>query len=546
MKTFHIRPLLLSAVLLIPAVLFSGCLSGPIKQSPADGTWYEQNENGGIITIKNNTISYHDEYYDAEVRYEPSNTTEGFELVPTEDWYYIDIFYNAKDDVLTMHDLPHTDGDGGYHLYTFLRTEYVAPPEPVYGERTDKSDPDAPKEFSDYTIRSLTLDVYEPWRDNGDMAPEQPSQGEYSYELSVTDDGTGTLVSSFCQEVTVSEEQLQELSGILENSSLPTLNGVDIITEEMPEDTVRYDLSVEFASGETFHSRANGKDVSPVWETDGRTLHQALFFIMVDAGYNISTGEFHSSGPMKRIISSYSDPAGYTVDTGLGRFEKNGEAYDHLVYAEYPEFTVEGDASPALIKTLNEISDDYKKKAEKDLEYDFGIMESAPEGLWKNEEHRTTYSFYAPEHEAADRTKYLFWISEGHANCFGIGKYGSGEYTYDRFCIDAETGEVLSLNDFFNDENALCDLLITLLDEHNWEDESQEYLHSEACRKKLLKGLSTPESEGGIGFDPAEDGIILYADESFDDILYFPYNFKIYYDDVQDLLNDAYASERSI
>ena len=65
----------------------------------------------------------------------------------------------------------------------FKRKVYVKPPEPVYGDRVDASDPAAPKDFAEHAIESLVLDVYEPTRQYGDMAPEEPREGQYHYEI---------------------------------------------------------------------------------------------------------------------------------------------------------------------------------------------------------------------------------------------------------------------------------------------------------------------------------------------------------------------------
>ena len=538
------RLILCAAASLLCFSMLCGCISGPFATSGAEGIWYEQAEGGSTITVKGSEMTYKSDIYEDTVRFSRLNTDDGFELVPEEDWIYIDIFYNAVGDELTARTYPHTDGDGGYNLVVFARNEYVAPPPPVYGERIDNSDPDAPKGFSDYTVKNLTLTVTEPWRDNGDMAQELPDQGEYSYELTAGDDGTGSISSDFCRTVDVSEAQMAELSSLLSSGRLPELNGLDVITEEMPEETQAYELNIEFASGETYHSRANGSDITEIWDTDGRELHKFLFGIFEDAGYYPWSGEFHSTQPMKRIGPADGTECSYSVTVDLETIEKDNTSYDYELTAEYPVFKVEGNASDGLKAALGEITEHYKALCMEDIDYEYPIMESVSESTWKNEDHLYAYSFYATTHEEADDTKYCFWISEGHVNCFGLGKHGYGDYSYLRFCLDAETGELLSLSDFFTDDAILRERITALLEEHNTSDDASAYLHSEEYQKKLLKGLTEPESGGGIGFEAENDGISILVNESFDDVLFYPYNLKLYYEDVQDILNDKYAEVR--
>ncbi len=405
---------------------------------------------------------------------------------------------------------------------------------------------DAATELSDYTISRLTLEVYEPYRDSGDMAPEPPEEGFYSYELTANGDGTGRISSNFFREVNVSASQLEDLSEIIKASGLMSINGVDIITEDVPDDTVFYDLSIDFASGESYHSRANLTDVPYIWNTAGRELHKYLFDIFTDAGYNYYTGEFHSTEPLRRIGPGSGASCGYGMWAESVRIEKESVSYEYTLYSEYPVFHATGDAPDALVNTLNEISEHYKTLAEADLEEEFKVMEAVPESTWKPEEHRSTYSFYAVIHEKTDDTKYYFWISEGHANCFGLGEHGSGDYSYIRYCIDAESGKLLSLSDFFTDGAALCERVTELLSGYNRSDEKTALLYSDEYQKKLREYLQMPETDGGIGFEPFDDGIGLYVSEDFDTQLFYPYGLKLYYEDVQDILSDQYAFLRGI
>ena len=73
--------------------------------------------------------------------------------------------------------------------------------------------------FEDYTVKELTLSLNEPFRPNGDMALEDPTQGEYSYYLTVSGDGNAAISSSFYGEVKFTEERLEELKALLQDGT---------------------------------------------------------------------------------------------------------------------------------------------------------------------------------------------------------------------------------------------------------------------------------------------------------------------------------------
>lgn len=191
-----------------------------------EGVWYEQAPYGAVVTISGNTLHVEQSYpsgdgWSDDVTFRLRSGREYMELVPDDEYFgYIDLWYDASTEQLIFHTLPHTDGDGGYHTILFLKTEYEAPPEPVYGERTDRSDPSAPRTFADHTVRRLTLHVYEPYRDSGDMAQELPVEGEYGYELTAAEDGSARITADFYDGpegngVKVSPERMEELAALL-------------------------------------------------------------------------------------------------------------------------------------------------------------------------------------------------------------------------------------------------------------------------------------------------------------------------------------------
>ncbi len=533
-----------------------------------EGIWYEQDLYGDVATITGNTLRLDRSFpsgdsWSEETAFRLKPSGQYLELVPAEDFFaYIDLWYDPADRQLIFHTLPHTDGDGGYHTVIFLKTEYTPPPEPVYGERTDRSDPSAPHDFATHTVKTLSLHVYEPYIDSGDMAPELPTEGEYSYSLTVRDDGSAWIASDFYDGedgsgVRISGERLGELEELLAGSGLDAVNGVDIWTEEMPPDTQFYELTVEYADGAVFASRANGKDIPSVWIAGtGRELHRLLFDSILEAGYNWGTGEFHSTEPMKRFGNDPGKKADYSLSASLERIEVYGTEYSYKVYAEYPVFTLqtadmrEGsdgctdstDSGTGAAGTLQEISAQYKRLAEEDLAYDEEVMRTAPKAERNREGLSTTYSFYSAEQIRCYDSFLTFFMSEGHANALGLGKYGVGTYRYTRYCVDAGTGKILCAADLFTDTDALADAVMdALADRYGSRSRFEEIFSAENYREKLIRALRLPECEGGAGFMPAYDRLNLYLsgeagrkDGAMTEVW-------LYYDSLQDIMNDRYA-----
>ena len=526
-----------------------------------EGVWYEQAPYGDVVTISGNTLLLERSFPSGDswseetaFRLQPSGTY--LELVPEEEYFaYIDLWYDAEEEQLLFHTLPHTDGDGGYHTVVFLKSEYTPPPEPVYGERTDRSDPSAPHSFASHAVRALSLHVYEPYIESYDMAPELPTEGEYSYTLEVRDDGSAWITSDFYDGgdgsgVRISADRLHEIETLLAESGLDAVNGVDIWTAEMPEDTQFYELTIEYDDGAAFASRANGKDIPDIWiNGTGRELHRMLFDSILEAGYNWGTGEFHSSEPMKRFGGDTDVPADYSLLAGLERIEVYGTEYDYKVYAEYPVFTLETAAGrdgsrksrTGLDETLQKISTNYQQLAEENLSYDEEVMRTAPKAKRNSTGRSTTYSFYSAGQIRCYDSLVSFVITEGHSNALGLGQYGSGTYRMIRYCIDAETGQILSAADLFTDPDALTDTVMNILAERYDSRYFEENFYAENYAEKLARALRLPQSEGGAGIALTYNDMILYLsgetgrkDGSGTEVL-------LYYDSLQDIMNDRYA-----
>ncbi|MBR2121951.1 MAG: hypothetical protein IJ930_03310 [Lachnospiraceae bacterium] len=463
----------------------SGRLSGIFGKAgyaaELQGVWYEQSEYADVLTINGNrmTLAGWNGYKEETSFKLVKDRQNGYmELVPEDEYFaYVDLWYDAAENRLIFHTLPHMDGDGGYHTVIFLRTEYTPPPPPVYGERKDRSDPDAQHVFEDHNVRHLTLHIYEPYRESYDMAPEPPTQGEYSYELKTDEEGNALVTSDFYPPgVEFSPERMEELIRILSDGSIDMINGIDIWTEEMPDDTEYYELEIEYGDGSMLRSRANGPDIPSAWYADatGREIHKLLYDAFPEAGYNIWTGEFHSTKPMKRLMADpdLKQDRGYSVSSSGARIEISGKKYDYTVYSEYPVFTIEKEKEEfpedtdlkALERTLDGISAFYKDLSGSDVVEEDEIMKDASVNARAQTDRRTSYSFYSPLRFKYGRGWMSFWISEGHSNAYGLGPHGYGDYRYIRYCIGTADGELISASDLFVSTDALCGAVGAALD----------------------------------------------------------------------------------
>ena len=508
-----------------------------------EGTWYNQSVNETVLTIRGSEITYDGYGYSETSKFKTKKSSGQIQILPEDELFiYVDIFYDPDADVLTAHTMPHMDGDGGYHLLTFARSEYVAPPPPVYGDRADQSDPDAVKEFKDYSLKHLTFSVHEPRRDYGDMAEQPPREGDYAYELIVNEDRSAMLASDFCQSVAVTEDRLKEIEDYLQNNKFALMNGVDIWTEDMPESTEWFELDIEFSNGETLHARANGPDLPLEWTAYGREFHVLLFYSFVDAGYNIWTNEFHSTAAMKRYgrAPESRDPE-YTVEWSPVHIEKKGEAYDYRVYSEYPAVTCEGTV-PEFEKTLNDLCGSFKEHSEADLEEMYADMAAVPKSVWKKTDRLTAYSFYSRNARyAPDDLLYPLWIDEGHSYPFDIGEYGYGYYPDYRFAVDPKTGQILTVEDLFNDKAGFKSKLIDEFCGRFGYDDARSCFEAEDYQKKLDQAISVTELDGGIGFEAQSDGLHLFMPAELSYSGDYSFDLILYYDEIQDIMEDKYC-----
>ena len=547
------------------------------------GTWYEQAPNGSTLVIGKDKIRYFSGNSDYTQECDLKIVQEASQVLletKEDDWFvYVDMSYDREKDMVTGHTMPHMDGDGGYHLVEFLRTEYVPPAPPVYDPPVDNSDPDAQKEFADLTIRSMRVSfydggIYQP--PDSSMAQEHPYADEYSYDLTVLEDGTALVSSSFCREIDIPKKTVDKLQKLIKDTDLGAVNGIDIHTEGLPYDAANYELEMELASGETIRSSANGDNVPANWTAFQEPMHHLLYYAFVDAGYKDGSGAFHSTKPMKRVgignapapyqtwqpwvhendipndedgLDVNGNPLNANVieDHGIIRDSVRIEpdwkkSYDYDLHTSYMTFASGDGKYPALLKTLQGIGEYYRIKAEQSLKEDYEMMEAVPKSTWSKADRRYCYSFYSAEYDRNFGNIYYFLMSEGHANSMGVGKYGYGYYPYMRYNIAVDTGKNLSISDLFISEEETCRILVELMrDRYSDYREVGQYIHSDAFPEDLKNYVSRPAPEG-ISFCPGYDGVEIYFPSEFFPMADYTVTETLYYDEVQDVLSDTYAT----
>ena len=517
------------------------------KGRSVEGVWYEQDLDGSTITISGKTIVYKSGYSDYTDR--SSFRTKGLgntvSIIPEEELFaVIDIEYDKKADTLTAHTYPHTDGDGGYHLLTYARTEFTPTPAPTYGARKDSSDPDAVKETDSYEFTSLKMSFY----DEGDtsyigtdMAQQPPYAGYYEYELTVLDDGSGELSSNYCRTITVGKDIVGQIGTLMQDNDLASINGLDIHTADIPYDFPNYSFELTLASGETMTSSADWEDVPENWKLFQQEAHSLLFEAFTDAGYNAMSDEFHTTEAMKRIGRGERAGLGVTKDSAviLGK----DMSYDYSLDAKYTVFEFGDETPPGLAKALTAYSDELKAAAEQDLKNDYDLMESATRKEIKKADRLYAYSFRVAERFYGDGLLFFVFESEGHANSLGIGYSGYGLYPQHRYAFDTQTGERVYLADLFNDGDALLELVTeTLCTEYS--SKHADEIRSQKVQELLRKGLKGEEGADPVEFDWSETGITFYIPVSTVYNDGYTMTCRLFYEDIQDDLSDRYTAVR--
>lgn len=550
-----------AAVVLMIGVFAAGCtavtgvaapsggssVTVPAGHSPI-GTWYEQTPSGGTLVVDKKTMEYTFESsgHKSEIGYTARKKRGEILLVTDEYYVFEDMSYDPAEDIIIAYTMSHTDGDGGHHRLEFRRTPYVAPPAPVYPPADDQSDPDAQKEFDDFTIRTMKVTFYdegEPYDPDSSMARPLPYADHYSYELEVLEDGTGLVSSSYCQEIELTKEQVEALQELAREADLGQINGIDIHTEGVPDDSISYTAEIELKTGEVIRSSANWTDVPENWIRFEEPMHRLLFNAFTEAGYNGWSGEFHSTKPLKRIQGEETlrrEETGIQLETIIVK-ETREKSYDYSLDTKYFVFSDPEGRYPALMKTLDSLSAKYKQIAEDTLEKHYQVMEKVPKSVWKKADRLYCYSLYAVDRWSLSRNIFSFTVSTGEANSLGVGDFGFGEYGSVRYNIDVDTGEILCVSDLFTDTDAVYDVLMEVFSHYGTHNDSGKFVHSDAFPAYLRKVLEAPEPEG-IGFNYTYDYLELWMPRNMYEGSDSQLREVLYYDDIQDILSDRYTS----
>ena len=526
-------------------------LTGGIFQrsGPPAGIWYEQSENGGTLEVTKTKLIYRpkDRSFSSDTGYKVKKKGGEILLELPDEWgfIFVDLSYEKDTDRILAHTMPHTDGDGGWHLIEFKREKYVAPPPPVYPDPKDDSDPAAKKDFADLTIASMKVSFYDPgvyYDVSSNMAPEPPFAGDYSYDLAVQEDGTALVSSSFCREIRLSAEKMKELQKLIEDCEIGAINGIDIHTEGVPSDAARYEAEFVLKSGEVIRSSANWEHVPENWTRFQEPMHHLLFFAFVDAGYNFSSGAFHSTEPMKRVGWAPEDRKDPAITAEAVRITPDWpKAYDYSLDTQYPVFSG-GKDHPALMNALNTLSAEYKAFAENEMKLEYEEMQAVPNRVWSREERRYCYSLYAPERVTDLGPFVSVLISEGAMNSLGIGRSSYGHYYHTYWHLDKETGELLSVSDLFVSPGALYDwLLADMRGSFGTHNDTGKFVHSDEFADQLMKWL-TGTGRNGIGFSVHYDHLDLWFPTEFFTMNTSDLWQTVYYDEVQDILGDTYTA----
>ena len=547
----------MKTVVLLLLALGCAALAGCRNSAAHTGTWYEQNDNGGVLTIDETTLTFsrEGEYGFTESAKYQAEKKSGETLLKASEgelFFFVDISYDAKADKIIAYTQPVLDGDGGYKRTEFARTAYVPPAPAVYAPPVDKSDANAKRDCDDMTIRAMKVSFH----DEGapaysGMPPEPPYEGDYAYELTVSDDGAARVSSSFCREITLPGETLDELQALVKEADLGALNGLDIHTEGLPRTAADYTLELTLRDGEVIRSSANGESVPENWKSFQTQLHNLLFFAFVDAGYNYQDGSFHSTEPMKRVGSGAAllkKASGVDCEEIVIQPDWP-QAYNYNLHVTYFAFRDLDGTHGALMKTLNALNERYKAEAETALSRDYDTMQSAPKSVYEKAQKAGDkifgYSLYTVENWALDEGIFSFGVRSGGMNTLGVGENGYGRYSLVRCRIDAKTGKMLSLCDLFTSADAIAGYLAGQMKNSDGTYSLQGHAAAAADFPAALRtAVAVPETEGGVGWDVSGSHLTLYFPLSlFKGADSQPF-MDVFYDDMQDILGDAYTQTR--
>ncbi|MBQ9865976.1 MAG: hypothetical protein IJM34_03050 [Lachnospiraceae bacterium] len=550
------------------------------------GKWYEQCENGAVLTVEERTLIY-EKYGEKK--------TASYALMQDPD--------SKSDWILCVNDIPdsfttfvyHTSVNPEYcHLTTrmnmvvydmhysprcFEREPYEAP---KYGEVHINTNEKAIKWFQDYRVRKLCLKVQVPFKESsGMMAPMPPYNGYYTFDIERTQDGGGIIKAVMDKggcapgsldtnmsggmmmmmagmqqrgfkvpDVEISPEDMNKLALCIANGKLDQLNGLDAWQDGVPAAAESFDLSIQFYK-ESYHARANHIFVPKEWKKDGYKLHLFILNLLVKAGLDYGRMEFHSTKPMLRIVSKRDNDAyGIYLSQEGGDKETvtlKGEVYDYDV--EYPA---------GRWKTFGEVPEALKNSL--DLWMEQVNKEEKARGLWlydamaKVPEDKRTGMCHAARLLGDFRAKYgkgFFWFLMLRGEVYYVpiegGLQNADPYgDHKTYCFSTKDGHQMSVAEFYTDTEKLIDLLIKKLSGRYSHGPMHDKLVSPEYREILRKRLTMPETLGGMGFEMNADSMSINFQCDLDEKRE-PWisETKIHYEDSQDILNPEYAEMKT-
>ncbi|MBP3297154.1 MAG: hypothetical protein J6M27_11290 [Lachnospiraceae bacterium] len=554
------------------------------------GKWYEQRENGAVITIEKDHITYESS---------GESTSGSFRLHrPEEDGDDWDILtgggFKTKWDMfekLIFHASRREERDWiqsrlnmliydmQYTPRSFERTPYETP---KYGEVHIKTNEKAIKWFQDYRVRKLCLKVQEPQRPStGMMAPMPPYAGYYTFEIERTENDGGILRAMLDRggcapdavgtmgfaagmmmmgmqdrgvkipDVEVSPAEMNELALCIANGKLDQLNGLDAWQDGVPAGTESFDLSIRFFK-ESYHARANHIFVPKEWQVDGKKLHLFLLKLLIRAGLDYGRMEFHSTKALLRI-KTVSRDAAYCITLSQEGREKEevsmqGEAYAYEVSYPVGRWKMSGEVPEALKNALDALMQQINKEEKARGLWLYDAM--AKIGQDVREAKRPPY--YASRLLGdfdGEYGKNFFWFRMLRAESYSLPIEGGLQNKdpfgdHKSYCFDTEDGHFMSVADFYTDVEKLIDILIGKVS-GNYSEGNPMYkkLVSPAYRETLRQRLTTPETLGGMGFCPGNAGMnISFQNDLDENCSPWITDCNILYKETQELLNPRYAT----
>ena len=527
-------------------VLFSLTLvsCGSRYSDVLDGTWYEQKENGALLIISGSELTYKEEDYFQTSKFDAKESDRSIQIIPVDEGFiFEDITYYFDDYSILAHSKS-IKGNAGYVSVLFGKWIYIAP-EPVSGELIDKTDPDAPKEISDYTVTSMDISfnvVPKPVEED-DPQEETDSDiqyGKYEYSLRV-EDGRGTLSSLVCPDVIVSEKWISDFGELIKELGIVALNGYDKRTYMLSDEFPDYTIDIMFDSGESIHSSANGGYITDIWYSIQKELQKSLMEAIVAGGYDLKTGEFHTTQPLKRIGMSDSDSDLFGISVEEKRIEKDGKKYTYKNYVDYRLFTGGDSAHSSLVQSLKEINDYISTSANKVLEENFTAMEEVPAEERSGVEEIYCYGFYQIDKLHSDQKIFWFRLSSGNSTNLPSDTAVNNTFSYKRYCFDPNTGRRISPGELFVNQDWLeADITQRLLEIYK-EGPAHDKIDSSEFRNAIHNMLSDPETYGFIEWELSYHYLIIYIPEELIPELDYRVELQFYYDKYQDQLSDDYT-----